>query len=178
MIATVPKTLAPAVHASPPATAPSRVSPPESAAAGVAVLAKPAPQTPLMAHHAVQLLHEAGVPPDVLHLLPGGVEVGRALAQDPRIRGVVFTGSTATARGIASTLASKDGPIVPLIAETGGQNAMIVDSSALPEQVIGDVLMSGFQSAGQRCSALRVLWLQDEIASRVLEMLRGAWRSG
>jgi len=141
---------------------------------GNTVLAKPAPQTPLMAHHAVQLLHEAGVPPDVLHLLPGGVEVGRALAQDPRIRGVVFTGSTATARGIASTLASKDGPIVPLIAETGGQNAMIVDSSALPEQVIGDVLMSGFQSAGQRCSALRVLWLQDEIAPRVLEMLQGA----
>jgi RHH-type proline utilization regulon transcriptional repressor/proline dehydrogenase/delta 1-pyrroline-5-carboxylate dehydrogenase len=141
---------------------------------GNTVLAKPAPQTPLMAHRAVQLLHEAGVPTDVLHLLPGGVEVGRALTADPRIRGVVFTGSTATARGIASTLAAKEGPLVPFIAETGGQNAIIVDSSALPEQVVADILTSGFQSAGQRCSALRVLWLQDEIAPRVLEMLQGA----
>jgi RHH-type proline utilization regulon transcriptional repressor/proline dehydrogenase/delta 1-pyrroline-5-carboxylate dehydrogenase len=143
-------------------------------AAGNAVLAKPAPQTPLIACRAVRWLLEAGVPPPVLHLLPGGPEVGQALAADPRIAGVAFTGSTATARSIAHTLAQKEGPIVPLIAETGGQNAMIVDSSALPEQVVTDVLASGFQSAGQRCSALRVLFLQEDIAEAVLEMLTGA----
>ena len=144
-------------------------------AAGNAVLAKPAEQTPLIADLAVRLLHEAGVPPDVLHLLPGpGETVGAALVADPRIAGVAMTGSTATARLINQALARREGPIVPLIAETGGQNAMIVDSSALPEQVVGDVLQSAFNSAGQRCSALRVLFLQDDIAEPVLAMLVGA----
>ena len=122
--------------------------------AGNAVLAKPAPQTPLIAYRAVELAHEAGMPPEVLHLLPGGPDVGRVLTEDVRVQGVAFTGSTATARAIArSLLASDDRPIVPLIAETGGVNAMIVDSTALPEQVVGDVLTSAFRSAGQRCSA-------------------------
>jgi len=144
-------------------------------AAGNAVLAKPAEQTPLIAARAVELLHEAGVPGEVLHLLPGdGPEVGAALVADPRIAGVAFTGSTETARAIARTLAARDGPIVPLIAETGGQNAMIVDSSALPEQVVADAVTSAFQSAGQRCSALRVLYLQSEVAERIIEMLAGA----
>jgi RHH-type transcriptional regulator, proline utilization regulon repressor / proline dehydrogenase / delta 1-pyrroline-5-carboxylate dehydrogenase len=143
-------------------------------AVGNAVLAKPAPQTPLIAARAVALLHEAGVPEDALVLLPGGSEVGARLVADPGIAGVAFTGSTQTAWAINRALAAKDGPIVPLIAETGGQNAMLVDSSALPEQVIADVLESSFRSAGQRCSALRVLCLQDDIAPRVLEMLAGA----
>ncbi len=143
-------------------------------AAGNAVIAKPAPQTPLIAYRAVRLLHAAGVPPDALHLLPGGAEIGKALVSDPRTSGVAFTGSTAAARQIANALAAREGPIVPLIAETGGQNAMIVDSTALPEQVVRDVLTSAFRSAGQRCSALRVLYVQDEIASRLLEMLSGA----
>jgi RHH-type proline utilization regulon transcriptional repressor/proline dehydrogenase/delta 1-pyrroline-5-carboxylate dehydrogenase len=120
-------------------------------------------------------MHEAGVPADVLHLLPGdGAAVGAPLIRDPRVAGVAFTGSTETARGIQRALAEKDGPIVPLIAETGGQNAMLVDSSALPEQVVADVIASAFQSAGQRCSALRVLYVQSDVADRIIEMLSGA----
>jgi len=143
--------------------------------AGNTVVAKPAPQTPLIAARAVRLLLTAGVPPDVLHLLPGGPDVGQALIADPRVAGVAFTGSTATARRIARALLDDEArPIVPLIAETGGLNAMFVDSTALPEQVVTDVIVSAFQSAGQRCSALRVLCLQDDIAGRVLEMLKGA----
>nr|WP_298685333.1 bifunctional proline dehydrogenase/L-glutamate gamma-semialdehyde dehydrogenase PutA [uncultured Dongia sp.] len=144
-------------------------------AAGNCVIAKPAEQTPLIAALAVKLLHLAGIPGDVLHLLPGdGPNVGAPLTRDPRIAGVAFTGSTETARLINRTLAAKDGPIVPLIAETGGQNAMIVDSSALPEQVVRDVLISSFQSAGQRCSALRVLFVQQDIGLKLEEMLSGA----
>jgi len=144
-------------------------------AAGNAVLAKPAEQTPLMAAQAVRLLHEAGIPEDVLILLPGdGPSVGAALVADPRIDGVVFTGSTETAQAINRSLAARDGPIVPLIAETGGQNALIVDSSALAEQVVEDVLTSSFNSAGQRCSALRVLFLQEDVAGRTIAMLQGA----
>ena len=147
-------------------------------AAGNVVLAKPAEQTPLMAHFATLLLHEAGIPAAALQLLPGrGDTVGAALVADSRIRGVVFTGSTAVAQTINRTLAGRgaaEGHALALVAETGGQNAMIVDSSALPEQVVQDVLSSAFDSAGQRCSALRVLCLQDEIAGRVLHMLRGA----
>jgi RHH-type proline utilization regulon transcriptional repressor/proline dehydrogenase/delta 1-pyrroline-5-carboxylate dehydrogenase len=144
-------------------------------AAGNAVIAKPAEQTPLIAAAAVRLLHRAGVPPDVLHLLPGdGPSVGGPLVADRRIAGVAFTGSTETARLINLALAKRDGPIVPLIAETGGQNAMIVDSTALPEQVVRDVLASAFQSAGQRCSALRVLFVQDAVADGILRMLTGA----
>jgi RHH-type proline utilization regulon transcriptional repressor/proline dehydrogenase/delta 1-pyrroline-5-carboxylate dehydrogenase len=142
--------------------------------AGNAVVAKPAPQTPLIAASAVRLLHRAGIPSGALQLVPGGPEVGRALLAERQIAGVAFTGSVASARAIARALAGKDGPIVPLIAETGGLNAMIVDSSALPEQVVADVLASGFQSAGQRCSALRLLYLQEEVAPRMLEMLCGA----
>ena len=144
-------------------------------AAGNAVIAKPAEQTPLIAHAAVALLHRAGVPAEVLHLLPGaGESVGGALVRDPRIAGVAFTGSTETAHRINQDLAARGGPIVPLIAETGGQNAMIVDSSALPEQVIADVIQSAFLSAGQRCSALRVLFVQTDVAERMLTMLAGA----
>ena len=141
---------------------------------GNAVVAKPAPQTPLIAARAVALLQQAGVPEDALILLPGGPEVGARLVESPAIAGVAFTGSTRTAWQINRTLAAKDGPIPALIAETGGQNAMLVDSSALTEQVVADVLVSAFRSAGQRCSALRVLCLQDTIAERVLEMLAGA----
>jgi len=144
-------------------------------AAGNAVVAKPAEQTPLIAHHAVTLMHEAGVPKEVLQFLPGdGETVGAPLVEHPLLAGVAFTGSTETARAIYATLATKPGPIVPLIAETGGQNAMIVDSSALPEQVVTDTIVSAFQSAGQRCSALRVLYLQSDIADKMLEMLTGA----
>ncbi len=144
-------------------------------AAGNAVVAKPAEQTPLVAAAAVRLLLTAGIPSDVLHLLPGpGESIGGALVADPRIAGVAFTGSTETARAINLALAGRPGPIVPLIAETGGQNAMIVDSSALAEQVVADVVTSAFDSAGQRCSALRLLYLQDDIAERVLSMLEGA----
>jgi len=145
-------------------------------AAGNAVIAKPAEQTPLVAAAAIRLLHAAGVPGDVLHLLPGGGEVGARLVADPRIAGVAFTGSTDTARAINLTLARRSGPIVPLIAETGGQNALIVDSSALAEQVVGDIIASSFNSAGQRCSALRVLFIQTDIADRILAMLAGAMR--
>ena len=145
-------------------------------AAGNAVLAKPAEETPLIAAQAVAILHEAGVPQDALHFLPGTGEIGARLVADPRTHGVVFTGSTEIARLIQRQLAERlnpDGGPVPLIAETGGQNALIVDSSALAEQVVADVLMSAFDSAGQRCSALRVLCLQDDVADRVLTMLRG-----
>jgi RHH-type transcriptional regulator, proline utilization regulon repressor / proline dehydrogenase / delta 1-pyrroline-5-carboxylate dehydrogenase len=141
---------------------------------GNAVLAKPAEQTPLVAAAAVRLMHVAGVPGDVLHLLPGsGPEIGAALLPDPRVCGVAFTGSTEVARLINRRLAERDGPIATLIAETGGQNAMLVDSSALPEQVVLDTVKSAFNSAGQRCSALRVLFLQEEIADRTLRLLSG-----
>jgi len=143
--------------------------------AGNTVVAKPAPQTPEIARLAVELAHRAGVPEDALVFAPGGPEMGQALMEDTRISGVAFTGSTATAKRIARTLLADDErPIVPLIAETGGINAMIVDSTALPEQVVADVVTSAFRSAGQRCSALRVLLLQEEIAERTLEMLKGA----
>lgn len=145
-------------------------------AAGNAVVAKPAEQTPLIAHFAVRLLHQAGVPEGALSCLPGDGSVGAALTADPRIAGVVFTGSTETARAINRKLAAKDGPIVPLIAETGGLNAMVVDATALPEQVADDVVMSAFRSAGQRCSALRILYLQEEITDSVLAMIEGATR--
>ena len=146
-------------------------------AAGNAVVAKPAEQTPLIAARAVRLMHRAGIPPDVLHIVPGNGEiVGAALVGDPRIDGVVFTGGTDTGIAINRALALRDGKIVKLIAETGGQNAMIVDSSALPEQVVDDALASAFDSAGQRCSALRVLFLQDDVADQVLKMLLGAAR--
>ena len=140
---------------------------------GNTVLAKPAEQTPLTAALAVDLLHRAGIPKEVLQLLPGGPPVGEALTSDARVCGVVFTGSTQTARSIDRTLAARTGAIATLIAETGGINAMIVDSSALPEQVVLDSITSAFNSAGQRCSALRVLLLQEEIAPRVLELLAG-----
>lgn len=143
--------------------------------AGNPVIAKPAEQTPLTAYRVAQLVLAAGVPPEVFHFIPGaGESVGRAIVEDPRIAGVVFTGSNETARAIQRSLAARDGPIVPLIAETGGLNAMIVDSTALPEQVVDAVVASAFRSAGQRCSSLRVLYLQNEIAPAVLGMLRGA----
>ena len=144
--------------------------------AGNAVVAKPAEQTPLVAAAAVRLLHEAGVPPSALHLVQGDGRIGGALVAHADIAGVVFTGSTEVARIINRTLAAKDGPIVPLIAETGGINAMIVDATALPEQVADDVVTSAFRSAGQRCSALRLLFLQDDVADRMIEMIAGAAR--
>jgi len=144
-------------------------------AAGNAVLAKPAEQTPLIAGAAVELLHRAGVPTHALHLLPGdGAIVGAALTRDPRVDGVVFTGSTETALAIRRSMADHLHPGAPLIAETGGLNAMIVDSTALPEQVVRDVLASAFQSAGQRCSALRCLYVQEDVAPHLLAMLGGA----
>jgi RHH-type proline utilization regulon transcriptional repressor/proline dehydrogenase/delta 1-pyrroline-5-carboxylate dehydrogenase len=146
-------------------------------AAGNTVIAKPAEQTPLIAALAVRLIHEAGVPPEALQLLPGAGDVGQMITADPRLAGVAFTGSTETARAINRTLAAREGPIATLIAETGGQNAMIVDSSALPEQVVRDVLASAFQSAGQRCSALRMLYLQDDVADEMLEMIRGGFEA-
>ncbi|WP_371741417.1 bifunctional proline dehydrogenase/L-glutamate gamma-semialdehyde dehydrogenase PutA [Bradyrhizobium sediminis] len=144
--------------------------------AGNAVLAKPAEQTPLIAAEAVRLLHEAGVPTSALHLLPGDGSIGAALVAHEGVAGVVFTGSTEVARSINRRLAAKDGPIVPLIAETGGINAMIVDATALPEQVADDVVTSAFRSAGQRCSALRLLFVQDDVADRMIEMIAGAAR--
>jgi RHH-type proline utilization regulon transcriptional repressor/proline dehydrogenase/delta 1-pyrroline-5-carboxylate dehydrogenase len=144
--------------------------------AGNAVIAKPAEQTPLIAAEAIRLLHEAGVPPSALHLLPGDGAIGAALTAHRDVAGVVFTGSTEVARAINRTLAAKDGPIVPLIAETGGINAMIADATALPEQVADDVVTSAFRSAGQRCSALRLLFVQDEVADRMIEMIAGAAR--
>jgi RHH-type proline utilization regulon transcriptional repressor/proline dehydrogenase/delta 1-pyrroline-5-carboxylate dehydrogenase len=144
-------------------------------AAGNAVIAKPADPTPLVGAYTVRLMHEAGIPTDVLHLLIGrGSKMGAAVVSDERVIGVALTGSTTTAQTINRSLAAKTGPINTLIAETGGQNVMIVDSSALPEQVTDDVMTSAFSSAGQRCSALRVLYLQDSIADKVIEMLKGA----
>ena len=143
-------------------------------ATGNAVLAKPAEQTPLIAYRAVQLLHEAGVPREVLQLLPGDGRVGAALTSDPRVNGVAFTGSTETARLIRAAMAENLEPGAPLIAETGGLNAMIVDSTALPEQAVQSIIESAFQSAGQRCSALRCLYLQEDVADDLLEMLKGA----
>jgi RHH-type transcriptional regulator, proline utilization regulon repressor / proline dehydrogenase / delta 1-pyrroline-5-carboxylate dehydrogenase len=148
-------------------------------AAGNPVLAKPAEETPLIAAEAVRALHAAGVPEDVLQLVPGDGAVGGALVRDARVQAVVFTGSTAVAKAIQDRLAARldrRGETVPLIAETGGQNAMVVDSSALAEQVVADVIASAFDSAGQRCSALRILCLQEEIAERTLTMLKGALR--
>jgi RHH-type proline utilization regulon transcriptional repressor/proline dehydrogenase/delta 1-pyrroline-5-carboxylate dehydrogenase len=144
-------------------------------AAGNAVIAKPAGQTPLIAALAVDLMHQAGIPKDVVQLAPGsGRVVGGTLTAHPLLAGVVFTGSTETARMINRTLAERDGPIIPFVAETGGQNAMIVDSSALPEQVTRDVISSAFQSAGQRCSALRVLFVQEDVAEAMIRMIAGA----
>jgi RHH-type proline utilization regulon transcriptional repressor/proline dehydrogenase/delta 1-pyrroline-5-carboxylate dehydrogenase len=143
-------------------------------AAGNSVVAKPAEQTPLVAAEAVRILHEAGVPNTALHFLTGAGEVGAHLVAHPKVAGVVFTGSTPVAWAINRALAGKDGPIVPLIAETGGINAMIVDATALPEQVVDDAVLSAFRSAGQRCSALRLLAVQEDIADRVIEMLVGA----
>ena len=141
---------------------------------GNTVLAKPAEQTPLVAAAVVRLFHAAGVPGEVLHLLPGsGPVLGVVLLPDPRLAGVAFTGSTDVARLINRTLAARDTAIATLVAETGGQNAMLVDSSALPEQVVLDTVKSAFNSAGQRCSALRVLYLQEEIADRTLRLLKG-----
>jgi RHH-type transcriptional regulator, proline utilization regulon repressor / proline dehydrogenase / delta 1-pyrroline-5-carboxylate dehydrogenase len=144
--------------------------------AGNTVIAKPAEQTPLIAAEAVRLFHRAGIAPMALHLVPGDGAVGALLVAHPAAAGVAFTGSTEVARIINRTLAEKDGPIVPLIAETGGVNTMIVDATALPEQVTDDVIASAFRSAGQRCSALRLLCLQDDIADRVIEMVAGAAR--
>ena len=145
-------------------------------AAGNAVVAKPAEQTPLVAFEAIRLLHRAGIPAGALNLVPGDGKTGALLVADHRVAGVAFTGSTEVARGINRALAAKNGPIVPLIAETGGVNAMIVDATALPEQVTDDVIASAFRSAGQRCSALRLLCVQEDVADRVLDMVVGAAR--
>jgi RHH-type proline utilization regulon transcriptional repressor/proline dehydrogenase/delta 1-pyrroline-5-carboxylate dehydrogenase len=146
-------------------------------ATGNAVVAKPAEQTPLIAAEAVRILHAAGIPPSALHLVPGDGKVGAALTADGRVAGVAFTGSTEVARIINRTLAAKDTPIVPLIAETGGINPMVVDATALPEQVTDDVIASAFRSAGQRCSALRLLCVQEDVADRMIEMIAGAARA-
>lgn len=144
--------------------------------AGNAVVAKPAGQTPLIAHEAVRLFHAAGVPETALLYVPGDGAVGAALTSHPQVAGVAFTGSTETAWAINSALAARRGPIVPLIAETGGINAMLVDATALPEQVCDDVVTSAFRSAGQRCSALRLLFLQEDVADHLLEMIEGSAR--
>ena len=147
-------------------------------AAGNAVIAKPAGQTPLIGALAVELMHQAGIPKDIVQLAPGeGRVVGGTLTAHPLLAGVVFTGSTDTAKMINRTLAERDGPIIPFVAETGGQNAMIVDSSALPEQVTRDVISSAFQSTGQRCSALRVLFVQEDVADGIMAMIAGAMRA-
>jgi RHH-type proline utilization regulon transcriptional repressor/proline dehydrogenase/delta 1-pyrroline-5-carboxylate dehydrogenase len=146
-------------------------------AAGNTAIAKPAEQTPLIGALAVDLFHRAGFPQHVVDLAPGDGKVGAALTAHPLIAGVAFTGSTDTARLINRTLAGRDGPIIPFIAETGGQNAMIVDSSALPEQVTRDVVSSAFQSAGQRCSACRVVFVQDDVADGMIAMIAGAMRA-
>ena len=147
-----------------------------AAVAGNSVLAKPAEQTSIIAHRVIELLYEAGMPRDVVQLLPGdGPTVGSVLSSDPRITGVAFTGSTDTAQVINRALAARENaPLPALVAETGGMNALIVDSTALPEQVVADVVQSAYQSAGQRCSALRVLYLQEDVADRIIEILRGA----
>jgi RHH-type proline utilization regulon transcriptional repressor/proline dehydrogenase/delta 1-pyrroline-5-carboxylate dehydrogenase len=146
--------------------------------AGNTVVAKPALTTPLIAHAMVRVLHEAGIPGEALHLTPlaGGARFSDVAFSHPAIAGVVVTGSTATATAINRALAARDGALVTLIAETGGLNAMVVDATALPEQVVDDVISSAFTSAGQRCSALRILYLQEEIADRVIEMLIGAMK--
>ncbi len=143
-------------------------------AAGNAVLAKPAEQTPLIAMRAVELMHKAGVPVAAIQLLPGGGDVGAALTGDARIAGVAFTGSTATALKIRANMAAHCAPGTPLIAETGGLNAMIVDSTALPEHAVRDIVNGAFRSAGQRCSALRCLYVQEDISEKLLKMLKGA----
>jgi RHH-type transcriptional regulator, proline utilization regulon repressor / proline dehydrogenase / delta 1-pyrroline-5-carboxylate dehydrogenase len=143
-------------------------------AAGNAVLAKPAAQTPLIAAQAVQILQAAGVPRDVLQLLPGDGDIGAALVADARVAGVAFTGSTATALKIRASMAAHCAPGTPLIAETGGLNAMIVDSTALPEHAVRDIVNGAFRSAGQRCSALRCLYVQEDIADKLIGMLKGA----
>lgn len=144
-------------------------------AAGNSVVAKPAEQTPLIAFEAVKLFQKAGLPVEALHLLPGGGEsVGAKLISDLRVSGVCFTGGTTTARIINKTLADRDGPIIPLIAETGGLNGMFVDTTALREQVIDDVIQSAFGSAGQRCSALRIVFLPDDTADELIKGLIGA----
>jgi len=139
------------------------------------VIAKPAEQTPRAGWRALEILYEAGIPPDAACCVVGpGKSIGAALVADPRIAGVAFTGSVETAKRINQALAQRDGPIVPLIAETGGVNAMIVDASALPEQVVDDVVISAFQSAGQRCSAQRILFVDEGCAPRVMQLLAGA----
>jgi RHH-type proline utilization regulon transcriptional repressor/proline dehydrogenase/delta 1-pyrroline-5-carboxylate dehydrogenase len=142
--------------------------------AGNPVLAKPAPQTPLVAFRAVHLMHEAGVPKDAIQLLPGGPAVGGLLTSNPAVAGVAFTGSLPTARRIEQAMAAQLVPHAPLIAETGGLNAMVVDTTALTEQAVRDIIASAFQSAGQRCSALRILYVQEEAYERTLDMLKGA----
>jgi RHH-type proline utilization regulon transcriptional repressor/proline dehydrogenase/delta 1-pyrroline-5-carboxylate dehydrogenase len=142
--------------------------------AGNSVVAKPAQQTPLIATEAIRLLYEAGIPVSALHLVLGGRDLGARLVEHKNVAGVVFTGSTRAARLINQTLARKDGPIVPLIAETGGINAMIVDATALPEQAVDDIVASAFRSAGQRCSALRLLFVQEDVADHLIHLLVGA----
>jgi RHH-type proline utilization regulon transcriptional repressor/proline dehydrogenase/delta 1-pyrroline-5-carboxylate dehydrogenase len=142
--------------------------------AGNAVIAKPAEQTPIIAFEAAQLMHRAGVLPEALQLVIGGGDIGAALVEHKDCGGVAFTGSSSAAKHINRALAEKDGAIVPLIAETGGLNVMMVDSTALPEQVVDDVIISAFGSAGQRCSALRLLLIQDDVAPHILDMLKGA----
>ena len=132
------------------------------------MVAKPAEQTPLIAAKLCGMLHAAGIPQSALHLVPGDGKIGAALVSDPAVAGIAFTGSTEVGRSIHRTLAAKEGAIVPLIAETGGINAMIVDATALPEQVIDDVIGSVFRSAGQRCSALRLLCVQEDVAERLV----------
>ena len=144
--------------------------------AGNSVIAKPAEQTPRIAAFATNLMHRAGIPTDAIILVQGDGKTGAELVAHKNVAGIAFTGSTEVARLINRTLAAKDGPIVPLIAETGGQNAMIADSSALPEQIVDDALISAFSSAGQRCSALRVLYVQDDVADKVINMLKGAMK--
>jgi len=143
-------------------------------AAGNTVLAKPAEQTPLVGFEAIKLMHEAGVPVEALHFLPGDGRIGAAIARDPRVAGIAFTGSNATARRIAQTLAAREGPLAALIAETGGLNGLFVDTTALKEQVVDDVVLSAFGSAGQRCSALRVLFLPEASHEAILKTLKGA----
>jgi RHH-type proline utilization regulon transcriptional repressor/proline dehydrogenase/delta 1-pyrroline-5-carboxylate dehydrogenase len=145
-------------------------------AAGNSVVAKPAEQTPLVAFELIRLLHRAGIPAGALNFAPGDGKTGAFLVADRRVAGVAFTGSTEVARTINRALAAKEGPIPSLIAETGGINAMIVDATALPEQVTDDVITSAFRSAGQRCSALRLLCVQEDVADRVLDMVMGAAR--
>src|SRR5262249_37748582 len=144
--------------------------------AGNAVVAKPAEQTPLIAIETVRILHAAGIPKSALHLVPGDGKIGAALVADPAVAGIAFTGATPVGCSINRTLAGKDAGIVPLIAETGGINPMIVDATALPEQVTDDVMSSIFRSAGQRCSALRLLCVQEDVADRMLAMIAGAAR--